>query len=201
MGYGNMLNSRGDTAALLTAYRDYLLGTSFDQLKLTEKQHEHLQLYIKSASQGLTGVQISQITHGVLSGNLCAELRLVQKHIRQASKIAKSNRYTRQHKVVLKKYPEMVNMVKQKKFLSLIETYRLRLDGLTNRCIFAKGGTETQLNKIKKAVELMSASASVAEIATQCKISEVEAKTLLRLYIDNKEKEDRERIFNVNCKN
>lgn len=177
-----MLNPSGDKAALLTAYKDYLLGTPFEELKLNSNQHEHLQLYIKSAAQGLSGVQISQVTHGVLSGNICAELRLIQKHIRQASKIAKSNRYTRQHKTVLKKYPEMVNMVKQKKFLSLIETYRLRLDGLTNRCIFAKGGTETQLNKIKKAVELMAASASVAEIATQCKISEVEAKTLLHLY-------------------
>lgn len=180
-----MLNPSGDKAAILAAYKDYLLGTPFEELKLNSNQHEHLQLYIKSAAQGLSGVQISQVTHGVLSGNICAELRLIQKHIRQAAKIAKSNRYTKQHKIILKKYPALETVIKQRAPLSLIETYRMRLDGCTYHVICAKGGTTAQLGKIRKAVTLISTDTAVAEIAAQCKITEIEAKTLCRLYKEN----------------
>lgn len=175
-----------DTSTLCAAYREYLLGKPLEKLQLTPGQLDHLQLYIKSASQGLSGCQVSDTTGGILSGALCCELRSVQKSVRRARKDVK-NGYSKNRKTALKKFPELVKeTIVKPKPLTLPAVYKLRRDGVTQREIFQRGGNSGHLQKCIKVDRMILKGIDSREIAETLVISQSDLKIILQLNKENK---------------
>lgn len=171
-----------DQAQILREYQRHLLGTAFEDLKLTEYQKYALQAYMRAAADGSTGAQMAPKLPGWPVSWLCT-MRRAKRLMWSLQKDMKSKRNPQARAIAQAKAFEITSVPPVAAY-SLSDAVKLKCTGLTLNSIKRRGVTETQVRKMRIVIQGIEAREPFGNIAARVRVPESEIKLISKILKD-----------------